>query len=208
MNRLVSIALIALITAATSAAVAAPPDRRKPVRSLVEFRQAGVVMQKWDISCGAAALATVLTYHFGDPVSERTIAATMLRRNDPDRIKARGGFSFLDLKRFAEARGYTAAAYRQVGLRDLGRFDHPIVPIATHAGSHFVVLRALTGDRVDFADPAFGNRTMTVRSFQKSWLGGMAFVVTAPPAGCCASGEGASPGGTDMAIVSSSAERP
>src|SRR5690242_10490204 len=32
-----------------------------PVRSLREIRQEGVIIQKWDTSCGAAALATVLT---------------------------------------------------------------------------------------------------------------------------------------------------
>jgi hypothetical protein len=46
-----------------------------PVRSLQEIRQEGVVIQKWDTSCGAAALATVLTYSLQDPVSGATSPA-------------------------------------------------------------------------------------------------------------------------------------
>src|SRR5688500_11553424 len=84
----------------------------QPVRSLLEMRQEGVVVQQWDTSCGAAALATVFTYSFKDPVSERSVAQAMLRRTDPLRVKVRGGFSLLDMKRFAEARGYAAAGFR------------------------------------------------------------------------------------------------
>ena len=32
---------------------------RKPVRSLLEIREEGVIVQKWETSCAAAALATV-----------------------------------------------------------------------------------------------------------------------------------------------------
>jgi predicted double-glycine peptidase len=51
--------------------------------SLKEIREAGVVIQKWDTSCGAAAMATVLTYHFNDPVSEREVANGLLRQPSP-----------------------------------------------------------------------------------------------------------------------------
>ena len=54
-----------------------------PIRSLQEIRHEGVVIQKWDTSCGAAALATVLTYSLNDPVSEREVASGMLRMTEP-----------------------------------------------------------------------------------------------------------------------------
>ena len=40
-------------------------EPRPPVRSLLEIRRSGVVVQKFDISCGAAALATILRYQHG-----------------------------------------------------------------------------------------------------------------------------------------------
>jgi uncharacterized protein len=150
---------------------------RPPVRSLLEIRQTHVVIQKWDLSCGAAALATVLTYRFNDPVPERTIAEAILRHTAAERVKAQGGFSLLDLKRFAESRGYKATGYRRLRFDDLVGLDTPVVPIQTKGYSHFVVLRGVRGERVHLADPAFGNRTMTVRAFKGAWLGGLGFVV-------------------------------
>src|SRR5262245_30532759 len=50
--------LVAIAITASSAFA----GERKPVRSLLEIRQEGVIVQKWETSCAAAALATVLTY--------------------------------------------------------------------------------------------------------------------------------------------------
>lgn len=162
-------------------ASADPRERilRKPVRSLLEQRQDRVVVQKWDISCGAAALATVLTYGFDDPVPERTIAESMLRRTRPERVKERGGFSLLDLKRFAEGRGYRARGYRGLMIEDLRDLPNAVIPIRSYGYDHFVVFRGTSGNRVHLADPSFGNRTMLISLFRKAWIAGIAFVVSA-----------------------------
>ena len=151
---------------------------RRPVQSLLEFRQDKVVIQKWDISCGAAALATILTYQHGDPVSEKHIAEAMLRLTNPLRVKHRGGFSLLDLKRFAESRGYEADGYTEVDLENLVDFGPSIVPVSISDYNHFVVFRGIVGDRVFLADPGFGNRTVSIEEFQDAWVQNMAFVVT------------------------------
>ena len=87
---------------------------QRPVTSLLEMRQDRVVVQEWDISCGAAALATILNYQHGDPISEREIARGLIAREeylaDPDLVRARHGFSLLDLKRFVDRRGYKQLA--------------------------------------------------------------------------------------------------
>jgi predicted double-glycine peptidase len=161
--------------------VAANPSdnsKNRAVVSLLEIRSDKVVLQRWDISCGAAALATILTYQHGDPVPEKKIAEAMLKRTDPLRVKYRGGFSLLDLKRFAESRGYTADGYMQVSLENLVEFGPGIVPVSTSGYNHFVVFRGLVGDQVLLADPAFGNRIMTVEQFQQAWVANMAFVVS------------------------------
>ena len=150
----------------------------EPVRSLLEMRQDGVVVQQWDTSCGAAALATVLTYGLKDPVSEKTVAQGMLRRTDPLRVKVRGGFSLLDMKRYVETRGYSAAGFRNVSLEELLGMQSPIVPIDEYGDPHFVVVRGLRDGQLDIADPAFGNRMMSVERFRAAWTDGIAFVVT------------------------------
>jgi uncharacterized protein len=149
-----------------------------PVRSLLELRRENVVVQKWDISCGAAALATLLTYQHGHPVEEKTVAEGMLRATDPLRVKHRGGFSLLDLKRFAQSRGFEAAAYQQVGRSDLEEFKPAIVPINFHGYPHFVIYRGRVGDFVLITDPAFGNRVMRSDQFDAMWAENIAFVVT------------------------------
>ena len=78
---IIGLALCCLLTCVTSAAAF---DARRPVRSLQEIRHEGVVIQKWDVSCGAAALATVLTYGLEEPVSENAKSPTgMLRTTGP-----------------------------------------------------------------------------------------------------------------------------
>ncbi len=72
----------------------------KNIRSLKEIRDEGVVKQRWDVSCGAAALSTLLTYDFKDNTPETSIVVWILHRVDAGRVRARGGFSLLDLKHF------------------------------------------------------------------------------------------------------------
>lgn len=152
------------------------------MRSLLEIRQAGVVIQQWDTSCGAAALATVFTYAFRDPVSEKSVAQAMLRRSDPLRVKVRGGFSLLDMKRYAEERGYVADGFRQLTVQELLAMSNPIVPIQEFGNAHFVVVRgaAANAGELDIADPGFGNRRMSVEQFRKVWRDGIAFVIARP----------------------------
>jgi predicted double-glycine peptidase len=155
---------------------AASADAPAPVRSLLEIRQANVIVQQWDVSCGAAALATLLTYHHGEPVSEKAVAQAMLGKTDPLRVKFRGGFSLLDLKRYAEARGFQAEGYSGLSLTDLVKLGPAIVPVNLDRYPHFLVFRARSGDRVLVADPAFGNRSVEVDVFEKAWQK-IAFVV-------------------------------
>jgi uncharacterized protein len=149
----------------------------EPVRSLLEIRQDRVVVQQWDNSCGAAVVATVLTYTLDDPISEKQVVQAMLRRTDPLRVKVRGGFSLLDMKRFAESRGYLAEGYRGLSMEELLAMRSPIVPLEEYGYAHFVVVRASRGGQIEIADPAFGNRTMSLERFSEAWRDGIAFVI-------------------------------
>jgi uncharacterized protein len=149
----------------------------KPVRTFLELQQDKVVRQQWDLSCGAATLATILAYQHGDPIPERAIAEAMLERTDSELVQARMGFSLLDLKRFAESRGYVATGYADLMLADLVEFRPAIVPIKLTTFDHFVVFRGRQGDRVLLADPSYGNRIMHVATFEKVWRDNIAFIV-------------------------------
>lgn len=149
----------------------------QPVLSLREVRQQRVVMQRWDLSCGSAALSTVLTYDHGDPVSEALVVTAILRRGDPVRVRARGGFSLLDLKRFADGRGYQSNGYARVTIKQLVKLAPAIVPTVIGGYPHFVVFRGVREGRVLLADPAYGNRTMSVEQFEATWPNRIAFII-------------------------------
>jgi len=153
----------------------------KSIRSLKEIRGEGVVKQKWDMSCGAAALSTLLTYDFKDYTPESAIVVWILHRVDPVRVRARGGFSLLDLKRFAQARGYTAEGFTGMSIEELvTQKTSVIVPIRLKGFDHFIVVRQIKNGRVIVADPGFGNITMRVDRFQSLWKEGIVFVVHPP----------------------------
>jgi hypothetical protein len=153
----------------------------KPILSMKEIRNEGVVRQRWDISCGAAALSTLLTYDFKDNTPETDIVVWMLHRTSPARVRARRGFSLLDMKRFAQARGYTAEGFSDMSMAELAaETSAVIVPIRLKGFDHFVVVKGVAAGRVFLADPGFGNTTMPVDRFQKLWKNGIVFIVHPP----------------------------
>ncbi len=157
-----------------SAFTAAPAAQRGPIKSLLEMRREHVVVQQWDLSCGAAALATILNYQHGDPVSERDIARELIGRKaylaHPELIRARHGFSLLDLKRYVDQRGYAGIGYGRLTLEDLIERAPIMTPVSFKGYNHFVVFRGVRGNRALLADPAFGNRTILVEKFKNAWL--------------------------------------
>ena len=155
-----------------------PQENPRVVRSLLEQRRDDVVIQQWDVSCGAAALATLVTYDLGVPLSEREAAIGMLHFTTVARVRAQLGFSLLDLKRFAESRGFSADGYGNMTLHDLAEAGPAIVPVVLRGFNHFVVFRGIQGDRVLLADPAWGNRTMQIPYFLKIWQTRVAFAVS------------------------------
>jgi uncharacterized protein len=152
------------------------PDvgRHRVVRSLLEIRRERTVVQRWDLSCGAAGLATLLAYQHGDFVSERDIASGLIRRKEyiahPELVRIRQGFSFLDLKRYVDQRGYTGSGYGQLALKDLIERAPILVPVNFSGYNHFVVFRGMQGNRVLLSDPAWGNRTMQREKFESAWI--------------------------------------
>ena len=157
------------------------PRGSKNVRSLKEIRDEGVVKQRWDVSCGAAALSTLLTYDFKDNTPETSIVVWLLHRVDANRVRSRGGFSLLDLKHFSEARGYHAEAFSGMSIQDLAlEKTSVIVPIREKGFDHFVVVKGIVAGHVILGDPGFGNITMRVDRFQILWKNGIVFVVHPP----------------------------
>lgn len=168
----------------------AAAEAAREVRSLIEMRHENVVVQEWDLSCGAAALTTLLRHQYGDDVTEKAVATALVNRpeylRDPRLVQLREGFSLWDLKRYVDGRGYHGVGLGRLNLDDLERRAPVLVPIHTLGYNHFVVFRGRMRNRVLLADPAWGNRTMTVDRFESAWIdypriGRVGFVVEPGP---------------------------
>ena len=184
----IAIGLILLGQPAQAASIGIGPGARidVPLKSLKDLRDENLVKQRFDYSCGAAALATILRYGFGDEVTERDILTDLfdLLSEDEKGLRRKEGFSLLDLQRVAQARGYKAQGFR-LAPEHLPRLGGPVIVFIEPRGyKHFVVLRGTRGDRVYLADPSRGNIRMPAYRFLDSWLGengtGIIFVVEPP----------------------------
>ncbi len=154
-----------------------------PLKSMKDLRDQRLVKQRFDYSCGAAALATVLRYGFGDEVTERDILTELfdLLPEDEEGLRRKEGFSLLDLQHVAQARGYKAQGFR-LEPQYLAKLGGPVIVFIEPRGyKHFAVLRGVRGDRVYLADPSRGNVRMPAYRFLDGWLGeadkGIIFVI-------------------------------
>lgn len=153
---------------------AAQANESRIVKSLLEMRRERVVVQEWDLSCGAAALSTLLTYQLEDSTPEKEIAQALIKRKEyiehPELIQLKEGFSLLDLKRFADQRGYEGIGLGKMEFADLAQYAPLMIPIKVKDYNHFVVFRGSMGNRVLLADPAWGNRTILTQKFLEAWI--------------------------------------
>lgn len=144
----------------------------RPARSMKDLRDQNLVKQRFDFSCGAAALATLLRYGFGESVTEGQVLTGLfdLPSEAEKAERRRTGFSLLDLQRVAQARGFNAEGFR-LEPAQIGMLGGPVIVFIEPRGyKHFAVLRGVRGDRVYLADPSRGNIRMPVYTFLDSWL--------------------------------------
>lgn len=141
-----------------------------PVKSLIGRKFETVVRQQYDFSCGSAALATLLSFHYDDPQSEQSVFLGMFRDGDRAQIR-RLGFSLLDMKRYLAARGIAADGYR-VTLAQIARAQTPGIALIDFNGyKHFVVVKGIDRDTLLLGDPSLGLRRENAAVFSRQWNG-------------------------------------
>ena len=134
-----------------------------------------VVRQQYDFSCGSAALATLLRFHYGLAVNEQVVFSRMFAVGDQATIR-KAGFSLLDMKSYLKSIGYTADGYR-MPLDQLSRAGVPAVAVIDLGRyRHFVVIKGVGPDKVLVGDPALGLKVYPRKQFEKIW-NGVVFVI-------------------------------
>lgn len=177
----VLLAVFACLAVVAARARSAPPFRapiRTPdnqasiyVHNYIEIRNQNIVMQRRDYSCGAACLATLAHYYWGDDVTENMVLEALDKILTPEEIQDRikNGLAMTDLRRAAVKLGYTAIVGK-ISFYKLQDAKVPvIVGIEPEGHKHFVVYRGTDGDYVYVADPIRGNIRIPIYTFLKQW---------------------------------------
>jgi uncharacterized protein len=191
--------LLRLIALAAACAVALPARAdsehgRAPVRnpdriffeyvwSYKELQQRQIVMQQQDFSCGAAVLATVIRYYWGDPATEAQFLdmlpkLQLSQAQLKDRIE--NGLTLTDLRDLANKAGYEASMGK-VQFNELIQSRVPvIVGITVNTHDHFVVFRGADRRFAYLADPLRGNIRTPIPMFLKQWQRNGILVIAKP----------------------------
>jgi predicted double-glycine peptidase len=139
-----------------------------------------VVRQQHDYSCGSAALATLLTYHYGVQTTEADAFKAMYEKGDQEKIR-KVGFSMLDMKHYLADHGLKASGYK-MNLDEVAQAKTPVIALINiGVYRHFVVIKGVDPKSVLIGDPALGLKTVPREVFSKMW-NGIALALD-PPAG-------------------------
>lgn len=158
-----------------------PGDFRVSVMSWWDIPFRSIVRQQHDFSCGSAAVATLLTHHYGRPTAEREAFVTMWRDGDQERIR-KTGFSMFEMKTFLDGLGYPTIGVR-LSMDQMRKIDRPVIVLIDLKGyKHFVVVKGVRGDRILLGDPTLGLTEYDLADFEAIW-NGIALAVTEPPEG-------------------------
>ncbi|MEH6758506.1 MAG: C39 family peptidase [Parasphingorhabdus sp.] len=143
----------------------------------IPFRS--VVRQRYDFSCGSAAVATLLTYHYDLPTAERTPFKAMWDLGDKEAIK-KVGFSMLDMRSYLQSIGYRAEGFK-LEPGQLAQVKRPVIVLLDLNGfKHFVVVKGQTKDQVLVGDSVLGIKKYSTKDFYKYWNGIVLAIVDGP----------------------------
>ena len=153
----------------------------KKIKPMRDIKHENVVSQSMDVSCGPAGLSTLLNFYLQDPTTEIEIINSLLNQVPLEKVRERKGFTLLDLKNFAKAKGYDVTGYKDMDIEFLREIKRPVlVPISFKNFSHFVIVKGVIADRIFIADPTAGNMSMKTSKFEKIWTKGIGLVVEKP----------------------------
>lgn len=150
----------------------------KPILSWAQIRDSNLTKQKYDYSCGAASLSTILTYYYNIHVSERDILDFMLKDKGidvnkkveiewNDDLRNKASTSFLDLSKYANSQGLKALGLA-LDMESLGKLKVPaILYVRARNNDHFSVYRGMDDLFVYLADPSFGNIKVSRGKFRE-----------------------------------------
>lgn len=129
-------------------------------KSWKELRDQNVIKQDLDFSCGPASTATILTYYYNRPTTEKEIIQSMNQWR---------AASFADISRILPDYGYKGVGIA-LNAEQLRKIKIPTIVYLKYKGQdHFSVLRGVNDTTVFLADPSWGNVRYTWSHFLSMW---------------------------------------
>ncbi|NPA51768.1 MAG: hypothetical protein GXO22_02615 [Aquificae bacterium] len=141
-------------------------------KSWTQIKDKMVIKQKYDFSCGASSLATVLTYFFEDKTTEEDIIKFVLGKKRLYYKKLRDleeedfYLSMKDLIDYLRHNSYKAKAVA-VNIEHLYHLKYPAIIYMVFRGQeHFSVFKGIDKRYVYLADPSLGNVAIPLNRFK------------------------------------------
>lgn len=131
-----------------------------PVKTWKALRDAELVKQDLDYSCGAASVATILQSFYGLQVTETDILSGM----EDD-----GAASFQDLAEVVKRYGLKGVGLA-LDFSQLKKLQVSVIAYLLHRDEdHFTVIKGISDQQVALADPSWGNRKLSIAQFMRMW---------------------------------------
>lgn len=137
------------------------------------LRYSGVIGQTSDFTCGPAAIATLLTHYYGQPVSEKSVT----ERSVVD-MQSRGkavteGLTLLSLRNVLSQESVAGSGYKLTleQLRGVMAQGLPVVANVVYPKGHYYLVLAVDDQNVLLADPSWGVRSQPLDNFLNAWNG-------------------------------------
>ncbi|WP_369149928.1 C39 family peptidase [Candidatus Thiodubiliella endoseptemdiera] len=131
------------------------------VKTWKALRDASIVKQDKDYSCGAASMATLLNEFYNQSFTEIELLKAM--------DKGDGRASFDDMAKVLPKFGFRGVGYA-LSFEQLSKIKIPTIVYLKHRkDNHFSVLRGIDKNTIWLADSALGNRTYSKSQFLDMW---------------------------------------
>ncbi len=141
--------------------------------SYLAMRYEATVPQQKEFTCGAASIATLLTFYWHTPMTEDRVLKTLKGRYTDKQIShiSETGLSFDDLIYMAQHLGFSAEGAK-IAIDQLPNLAGPVI-VNLKKGSlkHFVVLRKVVNNVYYTSDPVVGELSMSASEFKEQFTG-------------------------------------
>ncbi len=135
-----------------------------PVKSWKTLRDARVVKQDLDYSCGAASIATVLTEYYQRPTTEKEVLKLLVQLTGKQ-----GRASFAGMASILPKLGFRAVGLATTWEKLVELKIPVIIYVRQRKEDHFTVISGIDKQRVRLSDSSLGNRILTRGQFKEIW---------------------------------------